>query len=118
MDFIVGLPKTKKGNDTIWVIVDRLTKYAHFLPRKITNSMDTLAKMYLREIVQLHGLLMSITHRDTRFTSKFSKQLQEVLGTKLNFSMAFHPQIDRPSERVIQILEDMLRACALDWKGS
>ncbi len=72
MDFVVGLPKVPSGQDAIWVIVDRLTKSAHFLPIKITDSMEKLADLYVREIVRLHGVLVSIvSDRDPQFTSKF-----------------------------------------------
>ncbi|GKV02557.1 hypothetical protein SLEP1_g14986 [Rubroshorea leprosula] len=119
MDFVTGLPRTLKGNDSIWVIVDRLTKSAHFLPYQTGTSIEKLANMYMEEIVKLHGIPVSIvSDRDTRFLSHFWTSLQQALGTQLNFSMAFHPQIDGQSERTIQILEDMLRACVLDWKGS
>ncbi|XP_062113261.1 uncharacterized protein LOC133824401 [Humulus lupulus] len=103
MDFVVGLPKTSKQHDTIWVIVDRYTKSAHFLP----------------EIVRLHGVLVSIIlDRDARFTSLFWESLQRALGTKLKFTTAYHPQSDGKSERTIQTLEDMLQACILDFQGS
>jgi hypothetical protein len=119
MDFVVGLPKAPSGQDAIWVIVDRLTKSAHFLPIKITDSMEKLAELYVREVVRLHGVPISIvSDRDPRFTSKFWKKLHEALGTKLNFSTAYHPQSDGQSERTIQTLEDMLRLCVLDFKGS
>ncbi|KAF5801008.1 putative nucleotidyltransferase, Ribonuclease H [Helianthus annuus] len=119
MDFITKLPKTRKGNDTIWVIVDRLTKSAHFLPIKETYSSDMLAQLYVDKIVALHGIPVSIiSDRDTRYTSHFWKSFQQSLGTRLNFSTAYHPQTDGQSERTIQTLEDMLRACAIDLGGN
>ena len=119
MDFVSGLPKTVRGCDSIWVIVDRLTKSAHFLPVRVTYTLDKLAEIYVREIVRLHGVPKSIvSDRDSRFTSKFWKSLQNALGTRLKFSTAFHPQTDGQSERTIQTLEDMLRAYALDFQGA
>ncbi|CAL8155924.1 unnamed protein product [Prunus armeniaca] len=119
MDFVTGLPRSPKGRDAIWVIVDRLTKSAHFLPVKTTEYTENLGKLYVREIVRLHGIPVSIvSDRDSKFTSKFWGSLQKALGTQLNFSTAFHPQTDGQSERTIQILEDMLRACILDFGGS
>lgn len=119
MDFVSGLPKTSASQDSIWVIVDRLTKSAHFIPIKTTHTVYKLAELYIKEIVRLHGVPNSIvSDRDTRFTSKFWKSLQENLGTRLKFSTAFHPQTDVQSERTIQVLEDMLRACVLDFHGS
>ena len=119
MDFVSGLPKSVKGHDAIWVIVDRLTKSSHFLPIKTTFSLDRLAQLYVMEIVRLHGVPVSIvSDRDPRFTSKFWNSLHKAMGTKLDFSTAFHPQTDGQSERTIQTLEDMLRACVLDLKGS
>ena len=119
MDFITKLPKTKKGNDTIWVIVDRLTKSAHFLPIKETHSSDILAQLFVDKIVALYGVPVSIiSDRDTRYTSHFWRSFQQSLGSRLNFSTAYHPQTDGQSERTIQTLEDMLRACAIDLGGS
>lgn len=119
MDFVTGLPRSTKKNDAVWVIVDRLTKSAHFLPFRMGQTTEQLAKMYMKEIVRLHGVPVSIvSDRDTRFTSHFWKSLQECLGTQLKFSTAYHPQTDGQSERTIQILEDMLRACILDYSGS
>ncbi|KAJ4717071.1 Retrotransposon protein, putative, Ty3-gypsy subclass [Melia azedarach] len=119
MDFVVGLPKTQKGYNAIWVIVDRLTKSAHFIPVNTAYSMDKYAKLYMDEIVRLHGIPVSIvSDRDPRFTSIFWKSLHKAMGTKLNFSTAFHPQTVGQSERTIQILEDMLRACVMDFNGS
>ena len=109
MDFVSGLPRSPMNHDSIWVIVDRLTKTAHFIPIVMTYSMDRLAELYVQHIVRLHGVPKSIvSDRDTRFTSKFWKSLQNALGTRLKFSSAFHPQTNGQSERTIQILEDML----------
>lgn len=119
MDFIVGLPRTSRGYNSIWVIVDRLTKSAHFLAVKTTCNMHQYAEEYIKEIVRLHGIPISIvSDRDPKFTSEFWKSLHKALGTRLSFSTAFHPQSDGQSERVIQILEDMLRACTIDFSGS
>ena len=119
MDFVSGLPRSPMNHDSIWVIVDRLTKTAHFIPILMTYSMDRLAELYIQHIVRLHGVPKSIvSDRDTRFTSKFWKSLQNALGTRLRFSSAFHPQTDGQSEITIQILEDMLRACTIDFPGS
>ena len=119
MDFVTGLPRSARGSNAIWVIVDRLTKSAHFLPIKTTFTMVQYAELYIREIVRLHGIPVSIvSDRDPRFTSSFWKSLHSTMGTKLLFSTAFHPQTDGQSERVIQILEDLLRACVMDFSGS
>jgi hypothetical protein len=119
MDFVTGLPLTPRKKDSIWVIVDRLTKVAHFLPVRKDYSLEKLAELYVNEIVRLHGVPSSIiSDRDPRFTSRFWGKLQAALGTKLHFSTAFHPQTDGQSERVIQILEDMLRACVIEFEGS
>ena len=113
------LLRTLGGNNVIWVIVDRLTKSAHFLPMKVNFSMDRLAFLYVKEIVRMHGVPVSIVFdRDPPFTSRFWHSLHKPLGTKLSFSTAFHPQTDGQSKRVIQVLEDLLRACALDLKGN
>nr|CAD39399.2 OSJNBb0089K24.9 [Oryza sativa Japonica Group] len=119
MDFITGLPRTSSGHDSIWVIVDRLTKVAHFIPVRTTYSGGHLAELYMARIVCLHGVPKKIvSDRGSQFTSKFWKKLQEEMGSKLNFSTAYHPQTDGQTERVNQILEDMLRACVLDFGGS
>ena len=118
MDFISGLPKTRRGFNVIWVIVDRLTKIAHFISGKSTFRVDRWAQLYVREIVHLHGVPTSIvSDRDVRFTSHFWKSLQKSLGTQLRFSTAFHPQIDGKTKRLNQVLEDMLRACVVDFAG-
>jgi len=97
------------------VIVDRLTKSSHFVPIKIGMSVTKLAEMYIEQIVRLHGIPSSIvSDRDPRFTSKFWESLQTALGTKLRLSSAYHPQTDGQTERTIQSLEDLLRACVLE----
>ncbi|GJU85466.1 putative reverse transcriptase domain-containing protein [Tanacetum coccineum] len=119
MDFVTKLPKTANGYDTIWVIVDRLTKSAHFLPMRETDPMEKLMKLYMKEVVTRHGVPVSIiSDRDGRFTSLFWKALHKALGTRLDMSTAYHPQTDGQSERTIQTLEDMLRACVLDFGKS
>ncbi|GJT73175.1 putative reverse transcriptase domain-containing protein [Tanacetum coccineum] len=116
MDFVTKLPKTSTGQDTIWVIVDRLTKSAHFLPMKETDSMEKLTRQYLKEVVSRHEVPVSIiSDRDSKFTSHFWKSLNEALGTQLDMSTAYHPQTDGQSERTIQTLKDMLRACVVDF---
>ncbi|GKD78894.1 putative reverse transcriptase domain-containing protein [Tanacetum coccineum] len=116
MDFVTKLPKSSQGYDTIWVIVDRLTKSAIFVPMRETDLMDKLARMYLKEVVTRHGIPLSIIcDCDPRFTSKFWRSLQNALGTSLDMSTAYHPQTDGQSERTIQTLEDMLHACAIDF---
>ncbi|GJS73921.1 putative reverse transcriptase domain-containing protein [Tanacetum coccineum] len=115
-DFITKLPKTSNGHDTIWVIVDRLTKSAHFIPTRETDSMETLTRLYIKEIVSRHGVPISIiSDRDSHFTSRFWQSLQSALGTQLDMSMTYHPETDGQSERTIQTLEDMLRACVIDF---
>ncbi|GJS07796.1 putative reverse transcriptase domain-containing protein [Tanacetum coccineum] len=110
------LPKSSQGYDTIWVIVDRLTKSAIFIPQRATDPMDKLARMYLKEVVTRHGIPLSIIcDRNPRFTSNFWRSLQNALGTSLDMSIAYHPQTDEQSKRTIQTLEDMLRACAIDF---
>ncbi|GJV41601.1 hypothetical protein Tco_1420041 [Tanacetum coccineum] len=116
MDFVTKLPKSSQGYDTIWVIVDRLTKSAIFTPMRETDPLDKLARMYLKEVVTRHGIPVSIIcDRDPRFSSNFWRSLQNALGTNLDMSTAYHPQTDGQSERTIQTLEDMLRACAIDF---
>ncbi|KAG8474747.1 hypothetical protein CXB51_031285 [Gossypium anomalum] len=110
MDFVTGLPLTLKKKDAIWVVIDKLTKSAHFIPIRMDYSLDKLAELYISEIVRLHGVPLSIiSDRDPRFTSRFWKKLQEALGTKLSFSTAFHPQTDGQSERVIQETEEKVK---------
>jgi transposase InsO family protein len=108
MDFIVGLPRTRAGYNSIWVVV------GHFIPVKTTYNSAVLAELYMSRIVCLHGIPKKIvSDRGTQFTSHFLQQLHDALGTHLKFSSAYHPQTDGQTERTNQILEDMLRACAL-----
>jgi hypothetical protein len=110
MDFIMVLQRTQSRYDSIWVIVDQLTKVAHFIPVKTTYSRPQRVELYMSRIVCLHGVLKKIvSDRGTQFISKFWERLHETLDTQLRFSFAYHPQ----TERVNQILENMLRACAL-----
>ncbi|GJR01770.1 putative reverse transcriptase domain-containing protein [Tanacetum coccineum] len=110
MDFITKLPRSSQGFDTIWVIVDRLTKSAHFLPIRENDPLDKLARLYLNRIVARHGIPASIIcDRDGRFTSNFWRSFQKALGTDISMSTAYHPETDGQSERTIQTLEDMLR---------
>ena len=95
MDFVTGLPKTHQGKDGVWVVVDRLTKSAHFLAIRTTNSILTLSKLYVREIMRFHGVPLSIvSDRDSRFMSRFWRSLQKALGTELRLSTTFHPHTD------------------------
>jgi transposase InsO family protein len=115
----VGLPRTQSGYDSILVIIDRLTKVAHFIPVKTTYSGPQLAELYMSRIVCLHGMPKKIvSDRGTQFTSNFWERLHETLDTQLHFSSAYHPQTDGQTKRVNQILEDMLRACVLQYGRS
>ena len=106
----------KKGYDSIWVIIDSLIKSAHFLSIRTTYSMDQYARLYVKEIVRLHGVPVTIvSDKGSQFTSNIWKILHRAMGTKLTFSTTFYPQTDGQSERTIQILMDMLRACVLDF---
>ncbi|GKE27456.1 putative reverse transcriptase domain-containing protein, partial [Tanacetum coccineum] len=119
MDLVMKLPKSSSGYDAIWVIVDRLTKLAHFLPIREDYKTEKLARIYINEIIARHGVPVSIIlDRDGRFASHLWQALQEALGTKLHMSTAYHPKTDGQSERTIQTLEDMLRACVMDFGGS
>jgi hypothetical protein len=119
MDFIVGLPTTQSGYDSIWIIVNRFSKVAYFIPVKTTYKGAKLVELYIARIVYLHGVPKKIvSDRGTQFMTRFSEKLHEAMDTKLNFSSAYHPQTDGQTERVNQILEDMLRACALKDKKS
>ena len=119
MDFITGLPRTQKGYDAIWVIVDRLTKVAHFIPVKTTYKGSQLAELYMARIVSIHGVPKKIDLvRGSPFTSRFWKSFHENMDMKSNFSLAYHPHTDGQTKRTNQVLEDMLRACALQHGSS
>jgi transposase InsO family protein len=123
MNFINGLPRTPKGNDSIWVIIDHLTKVAHFIPMRATYGEDKLAKLYIDNILKLHGVPKSIvSDRGAQFVSKFWRSSHQALKTKLDFSLAYHPQTNGQTKRVNQVLEDMLRVCVLtygkNWEDS
>ncbi|GJR54094.1 putative reverse transcriptase domain-containing protein [Tanacetum coccineum] len=119
MDFVSRLPRMPSGYDSIWVIVDRLTKSAHFLPMKKTDSIEKLTQLYLKEIVCKHGVPTSIiSDRDSLFSLRFWKSQQEVMGTQLDMSTTYHLETDGQIERTIQTLEDMLRACVIDFGSS
>jgi hypothetical protein len=112
MYFIVGLPRPSRGYNSIWVIVDRLTKYAHFIPVSTTYRVRQYAELYLSHIVRYHGILKTIiSDRGSIFVARFWEQLHECLGTYLIRSSAYHPQTDGQTERVNQIIEDMLCTC-------
>ena len=112
VDFIVGLPRTQKGYNSIWVVVDRLTRVAHFIPVNSTYSGARLAELYISRIVCLHGVPKKIiSDRGSQFTSRFWEQLHDSLDTKLRFSTAYHPQTDGQTERTNQVLEIGRASC-------
>jgi len=115
MDFITGFPRSRRQHDSIWVIVDRMTKSAHFLPVKTTHSAEDYARLYIQEVVRLHGVPVSIiSDRGAQFTAQFWKSFQKGLGSNVNLSTVFHPQTNGQAERTIQTLQDMLRACVIE----
>ncbi|GJS62482.1 putative reverse transcriptase domain-containing protein [Tanacetum coccineum] len=106
----------QKSSDTIWVIIDRLTKSAYFLPMREDDTLEKLTRQYLKEVVSRHEVPVSIiSDRDGRFMSHFWKSFYKALGTRLDMSTTYHPETDGQSERTIQTLEDILRACVLDF---
>ncbi|GKE37951.1 putative reverse transcriptase domain-containing protein [Tanacetum coccineum] len=115
MDFVTKLPKTANGQDTITMIVDRLTKFSHFLPMREDESLEKLTRKYLKEVVSRHGVPVSIIFdHDGRFTLHFWRSLHKALGTRLDMSTAYHPQTDGQSERTIQTLEDIIKAAPFE----
>ena len=119
IDFVTHLPRTPQRHDAVWVIVDRLTKSAHFLVVRMALTLEEFCKLYIREIVRLHGVPMSIvSNRDPRFTTHVWKSFQKAMATQLMMSTTFYPQTDGRSEMTIHVLKDILRACVLDLKGS
>ena len=118
-DFVTHFPRTPWRHDAVWVIVDRLTKLEHFLAIRMTFTLEEFCRLYIREIVRLHEVPISIvSDRDSRFSTHFWKSFQKAMGTRLTMSTTFHPQTNDQSERTLQVLEDMLRTCVLDHKGS
>nr|GEU91574.1 putative reverse transcriptase domain, ribonuclease H-like domain, aspartic peptidase domain protein [Tanacetum cinerariifolium] len=116
MDFVTKLPKSPQGYDTIWVIIDRLTKSTIFAPMRETDPLEKMAKLYLKEVVARHGIPASIIcDRAPRYASRFWRTIQKALGTSLDMSTTYHPETDGQSERTIQTLEDMLRAYVIDF---
>ena len=116
MDFITGFPRTKRGNNAIFVVIDRLSKVAHFLPVRESITASQVADLYISQIVSLHGVPLEInSDRGSLFTSRFWESFQNAIGTRLSFSTAFHPQSSGQVERVNQILEDMLRASIISF---
>jgi hypothetical protein len=116
MDFIVGLPLTGHRFNSIWVIINRLTKSAHFIPVHTFYRAEKYAELYISRILCLHGVLKTIIFdRSPQFVARFWEQLHASLGTCLIHNSAYHPQTDGQTERVNQILEDMLRACVLNY---
>ena len=110
MDFITKLPRTNKQHDSIMVVVDNLTKVAHFVPVKLTHKAANIVDVYMKEITRLHGIPKTIVSSgDPKFTSKIWKGLFNGFGTNLNFSIAYHPESDGQTKRVNQVIEYMLR---------
>jgi hypothetical protein len=115
MDFITGFPRTSKQHDSIMVVVDKLTKAAHFIPLKTTHRAADVADIFLKEVARLHGIPKTIvSDRDPKFTSNFWKGLFKGFGTNLNFSTTYHPESDGQTERVNRVIEDMLRMYVMD----
>ena len=119
MDFVTRLSSTLRGHDAIWVIVDRLTKSAHFIPIDISFPVSRLAEIHIRVIVKLHGVPSSVvSDKDPRFTSDFWERLQDALGSKFRLSSAYHPQTVCHTESTIQSLVDLLRGYVLEQGGT
>jgi hypothetical protein len=115
MGFVTKLPRTNKQHYSIMVVVDKLTKFAHFIPVKLTHKATNIVDVYMREIAKLHGIPKTIvSNKDPKFTSKFWKGLFNGFGTNSNFSTTYHPESDGQTERVNQVIEDMLRIYVMD----
>ena len=111
MDFITALPKVARNFDSIFVVVDRLTKVAHLIPTQTTASTSNIAQLFVKEIVRLHGIpARIISDRDAKFTSKFWTAMFQSLGTLPDLSSAYHLETDGQTKRVNQVIEDMLRS--------
>jgi hypothetical protein len=115
MDFITKLPRIAKQHDSIMVVVDKLSKAAHFIPVKSVHKATNIVEIYMREIAKLHGVPKTIvSDRDSKFTLNFWKGLFKGFGTNLNFSIAYHPETDGQTKRVNRVIEDMLRMYVMD----
>jgi hypothetical protein len=115
MDFITKLPRTNKQHDSIMAVVDKLTKSTHFVPTKLTHKTANIVDVYMKKISRLHVIPKTIvSDRDPKFTSNFRKGLFNGFGTNLNFSTTYHPESDGQTERVNQVIEDMLRMYVMD----
>ena len=111
MDFITTLPKVARNFDSFYVVVNQLTKIAHLIPTCTTALASNIAQLFVREIARHHVILARIiSDRDAKFTSKFWTAMFHSLGTLLNLSSTYHPEIDGQTERVNQVIEDMLRS--------
>ena len=118
MDFITGFPKNFRQHGSIMVVIDKLSKAAHFIPVKSTYKVFNIVDIFMKEIFKLHGIpKVIVSDRDTEFTGNLWKALFKGLGTQLNFSTAYHPQTDGQTERVNQVLEDMLRMYVMEKPG-
>lgn len=121
MGFITDLPTTSKQHDSIMVMVDKLSKVAHFIPLNFTHKKDEVARIFTKELSRMHGLRKAIVYdRDTKFTSNFWRSIYQHLGTQLNFNITYHPQINGQTERVNQVIENILQMYVMDkpskWK--
>jgi IS30 family transposase len=115
MDFFLGLPRTQKGSDSIFVVVDRFSKMAHFILFQMTNDSTHIGNFFSREVVRLHGLLRSIVlDRDTKFVGHFWRTLWKRLGMKFSFSSSYHPQTDGQTELVNKSLKNLLRSLVIE----